>query len=181
MKHNLLFTGHMVDAKNRESPRFPAAKEDAAREAIRKVLLDEKEKHREELTGIAGGASGGDILFHELCAAMNIPTQLYLALPKEAFKKESVSFAGKDWEARFEALTEKLPMRTLPEGANGDSVWERANLWMLQEALEGGGNNMTLIALWNGQGGDGRGGTAHMVNVARENGAEIKIIDVNKL
>ena len=40
---------------------------------------------------------------------------------------------------------------------------------------------MTLIALWDGKGGDGDGGTEHMVKVAKEKGAKVKIIDTNKL
>ena len=52
---------------------------------------------------------------------------------------------------------------------------------MLNDALEGGGENMTLVALWDGKGGDGEGGTEHMVRVAKEEGAKTKIVDVNKL
>ena len=46
----------------------------------------------------------------------------------------------------------------LPVYVRGDN----ANLWMLQTALDGGGAHMTLIALWDGKGGDGSGGTQHM-------------------
>src|SRR5215212_6935178 len=139
MKHTILFTGHMIDAKNRKAPRFPADKENAAREAIKKELNKEKEKYKDQLTGIAGGASGGDILFHELCEEMQITSQVYLALPEDDYKKASVSFAGKQWENRFEKLTSKLPVQILSKVKdNDDNIWERTNLWMLNEALEGG-------------------------------------------
>ena len=52
---------------------------------------------------------------------------------------------------------------------------------MLNKALENGGAHMTLIALWNGEGGDGKGGTEHMVNVAKEQGSKTRIIDITKL
>jgi len=184
MKHSLLFTGHMIDAKDRADPRFPANKENEAKREIEKYLLTEKEINKDELTGIASGACGGDILFHELCAKMDIPTEIYLALPVEDFKKESVSFAGKDWDMRFDKLVAKLPVHILPandENNNEKNVWERTNLWMLNLALENGGENMTLIALWNGKGGDGEGGTEHMINIAKEQGARVEIIDTNKL
>ncbi len=172
----------MIDAKDRKAPRFPTNKEDEAREAIKNELIQEREKYKDGLVGIAGGASGGDILFHELCQRMNIPSEMYLALPKEEYKKASVSFAGKVWETRFEGLMRKLPTQILlKEKDNQDSIWERTNLWMLHEALKGGGENMTLIALWDGKGGDGEGGTEHMVRVAKKEGAKTKIIDVNKL
>jgi hypothetical protein len=183
MKRSILFTGHMIDAKDRTYPRFPASKEINVREEIRKHLLDLKSKFKNELFGIAGGACGGDILFHELCAEMNITSEIYLALPAEKFKKASVSFAGPMWEERFDQLIESLPVNILAvkeDERSSDNVWERANLWMLDIALSNGGNNMILIALWDGKAGDGNGGTEHMVKVANEKGAEVFIIDINR-
>lgn len=184
MKHSILFSGHMIDAKDRTEPRFPAGKENAAILEMRKTLLKEKEIAKDKLFGIAGGACGGDIIFHELCIETGIPTEIYLALPVNKFKEKSVSFAGEDWERRFDELITKLPFHILPGTANNDedkNVWERANLWMLDLALKYGGKNMTLIALWNGEAGDGEGGTKHMVKVAKEQGARVEIIDTNKL
>jgi len=183
MIHTLLFTGHMIDAAKRKLPRFPAAREGRAREEIRNCLAKEASLKR-ELVGIAGGASGGDILFHEVCEELSIPTQIYLALPVKEFKEASVSFAGKEWEVRFEKLVKKLPVHLLTKTnrtPKDDNVWERANLWMLDNALVNGGNNMSLIALWDGKGGDGTGGTEHMVKVAKAEGAKSIIIDINKL
>jgi hypothetical protein len=86
MIHTLLFTGHMIDAPQRKVPRFPAAKEGGARQEIRNCLSKEAPMNQ-QLMGIAGGASGGDILFHEVCEELSIPSQLYLALPVDEFKK----------------------------------------------------------------------------------------------
>jgi hypothetical protein len=52
---------------------------------------------------------------------------------------------------------------------------------MLEEALAGGGGNLTLIALWDGKGGDGPGGTEHMVSVAEEQGANTQVINPKNL
>jgi hypothetical protein len=182
-KHTILFTGHMIDARDRKIPRFPADKEKAARVAIKRDLKKEKENHHNDrLIGIAGGASGGDILFHELCLELNIPSEIYLALPKEEYKEKSVSFAKQKWEERFEHLTTNLPVYIFPVGnGDNDSIWKQTNLWMLDEALKGGGVNMTLIALWDGKGGDGEGGTEHMVRAAKESGAKTLIIDIKNL
>lgn len=182
MTHTVLFTGHMIDAKDREEARFPADKESSAREKIKEVLCEEIEIHRSSLKGIAGGAAGGDILFHELCRLLHIPSEMYLAFPEEDYERNSVSFAGKDWISRFGALTKTLPVQILFDGKNGrDDIWERTNLWMLHEALKKGGQNMTLIALWDGKVGDGEGGTKHMVSVANAKGSKIKIIDTKIL
>ena len=45
--------------------------------------------------GIAGGANGGDILFHEVCHELGIPTHLYLAMPSGLYVTKSVRKAGR--------------------------------------------------------------------------------------
>lgn len=169
----------MIDADNRRAPRFSAGKENIVREEIRKHLKKEVPGH---LKGIAGAACGGDILFHELCGELGIPTTIYLALTVEAFKKTSVSFAGKSWEDRYDRLLQKLPSLVLPEkhSYNGNT-WEQANLWMLNTALKNGAENMSLLALWDGKAGDGDGGTEHMIRVCRSQGATVEVIDITRL
>jgi hypothetical protein len=187
-KRVLLFTGHMIDAPGREEPRFPPGKEDVAREAIRKAVAAELERPGGVAYGIAGGASGGDVLFHEVCAELGIPTRLYLALPKGDYIAASVQPAGPEWVERFNQLyqehpetrvlarTEDLP-RWLSEKTEPYSIWQRNNLWMLHNALADEGRNLTLIALWNGKEGDGPGGTRDLVEKVRERGA--KVIHLN--
>jgi hypothetical protein len=62
------------------------------------------------------------------------------------------------------------------------NIWQRNNLWNLHNALAAaGGENVTLIALWNGATGDGPGGTADMVDKAQERGAKTIILDTRKI
>ncbi|HVO94142.1 MAG TPA: tetratricopeptide repeat-containing protein, partial [Terriglobales bacterium] len=89
----ILFTGHRIDAPNRPTARFPAAKEQQARGMILEALTNIKSKNG-KLLGISGGASGGDILFHEVCEELNIPSQMYLVLPKNDYVKASVADGG---------------------------------------------------------------------------------------
>ena len=109
----LLFTGHMIDKPDRKLPRFPAAYEAAARAEIKKMVLQETADNNKAYHAITGGACGGDILFHEVCAELGIPTTLYLALPREEFIKNSVAFAGPSWIDRFNKLYATLPHYTL--------------------------------------------------------------------
>ena len=184
MVHSILFTGHMIDKQDRQEARFPAEKEFAVRKEIQKLLIREKEIAKYNLKGIGSGACGGDILFHESCEELAISTEIFLALPVNEFKKASVSFAGKEWDDRFDRLVSKLPLHIL-EGSDANNkdknVYERTNLWMLHIALENGGKNMTLIALWDKKAGDGSGGTEHMIKIAKDKAAEIRIIDITKL
>jgi hypothetical protein len=54
---------------------------------------------------------------------------------------------------------------------------QRSNRWMLNNALVYGARKVTLLALWNGEGGDGPGGTQDMVETARARGAKVAILD----
>jgi hypothetical protein len=148
--YTLLFTGHMIDQPGRSEPRFPPEKEQQVRSAIKKKVQQEKERVAREngvLTGVAGGGSGGDILFHEVCAELGIKTKLYLALPRDQFVAESVAYAGPSWIDRFDELYRELPWQVLSQTQElpnwmkkrkAYTIWERNNLWMLNQALENG-------------------------------------------
>jgi hypothetical protein len=181
----LLFTGHRLDAPGRPTPRFPAAAEPLAERMIASAIAEQLATASGPVAGLAGGASGGDILFHEIAARLGVPTELSLALPPAEYCAASVADGGDAWVARFEALCEGLPIRLLPAEAHSDerrlSVWERNNLWLLDSAFAWTGGGISLLALWNGEGGDGPGGTAHMVARARAGGARVVLLDARRL
>jgi hypothetical protein len=175
---SVLFTGHMIDAATRAEPRFPARAEGPARVAIREAVLRLR-GGGEPTVGIAGGASGGDLLFHEVCAELGVPTRLRLALPADQFVQQSVAPAGKDWVLRFEKLLEQLGphVRVMAEGDGlldgaTENIWQRANLWMIEEARRLAPRRV-LLALWDGRGGDGPGGTEHLLREAARFGVRL--------
>ncbi|HEX7150202.1 MAG TPA: tetratricopeptide repeat-containing protein [Thermoanaerobaculia bacterium] len=179
--HVLLFTGHRVDDPGRKVPRFPADKVNVARQEIGAAIEAAIARHGKHLAGISGAASGGDILFHQECHARGIPTTIYLALPKKEYAASSVTSAGARWIRDYYDLLNETPSRVLQQSidlpkwlAHRDSytVWQRSNLWMLHNALANGSSRVTLIALWNGQEGDGPGGTADMFNEVERRGGE---------
>jgi hypothetical protein len=183
----------MIDAPDRPKPRFPAEKEAVAREAIRQAVARERELANDHLCGLAGGASGGDILFHEVCRELNVESILYLALPRDDYVEASVRPAGPRWVERFYKLYEALPHRLLsntgeltdgPSEQDEPSIWQRNNFWLLRSAFAqdaSGGDHVTLIALWDGEGGDGPGGTKDMVERARAHGAKTIILNSKSL
>jgi tetratricopeptide (TPR) repeat protein len=197
--HVFVFTGHRIDDDDRvakgRGKRFPKEMEGVARQAIKEAIAGELQRVGVKAVGIAGGASGGDLLFHEVCAELGVPTQLYLALPREEYIQESVQGAGKDWVVRFNKLYNTLKWRQLSDSKElprwlrqkGDKygIWQRNNLWILNNAIaldkKGGGTNLTLIALWNGKAGDGAGGTEDMVEQAAKRGAATIILQTEKL
>jgi len=193
LRHVLLFTGHRVDEPGRVIPRFPnnAKAEAQARRLIREAIEAEKANIAGEMIGIAGGASGGDILFHEICAELGIPTRVYLALPPEDFCVASVQDGGPNWVERYNRLIKRVEPRELTtrdeklplwlRSKKQYSIWQRNNLWMLFNALAENDQGLTLIALWNGQEGDGPGGTRDLVNQARGRGQKTVILDASPL
>lgn len=176
---HILFTGHMIDAPGRPVERFPAYKEKAVQKAIQNRLQAYQIK-QPDLKGISSGASGGDILFLEACIRLGIAAEIYLAAPVEAFKKASVSFAGAGWAKRFDELISKIPYHILHNNKHREeNIWEQTNDLMLQKAMAFG--NFILLALWDMNKGDGRGGTACMVEKAKKAGASTDIINIAAL
>jgi tetratricopeptide (TPR) repeat protein len=186
----ILFTGHRIDTPERKKPRFPPDRENQARTMIMKAVSQVKEKTTGSLFGISGGASGGDILFHEVCRQLNIPTRMYLVLPKNDYIKASIADGGPNWVDRFNQLFEQNQPEILSDSGElprwlraktGYSIWERSNLWMLHSALAISQDHLTLIALWNGEEGDGPGGTKDMVQRAKDRGSVFIHLDTRKL
>jgi hypothetical protein len=187
----LLFTGHMVDAEDRKTPRFPrtAAAEAEAKRMIREAVIQERELGRNELTGIAGGACGSDILFHEVCEELGIPTNLFLAVKRDLFVVESVRRGGPGWVERFNRLCERVPPRELSESTQlpiwlrskkDYSIWQRNNLWMLFNALVLH-LPLTLIALWDHGPADGPGGTTDLVAQVNDRGQKVIRLEAERL
>lgn len=71
-----LFSGHMVDAADRTSPRFPQDKEPVAAAAIG-ALLDELDAGSND-RAISSGACGGDLLFAEARVQRDVHVEIYL-------------------------------------------------------------------------------------------------------
>ena len=186
-RRTILFTGHMVDAPERATPRFPATRIDAASRRIAAVL-DEIDAGREDLA-LTQGAAGGDLLFAEACLSRGVPLRLLLPLDAREFVAASLLpvVDGAAWLARFRAVVARLdePPREAPVVlgplAPGQDPFVRANLWLLESALAFGADKLICICLWDGGGGDGPGGTRHLVDSVRSAGGRVVRIDSSSL
>lgn len=178
----LLFSGHMVDAPDRKTPRFPSGKECAAAAAIVKTL-EEIGSGRGDI-GICGGACGGDLLFAEACLARGLSLELYIPLDEPTFLINSIDFADADWRERYLVAKARATLHFAPEELgplrSEEDPYERNNQWMLQSAARLG-EKIVFICLWDGQGGDGPGGTQHLMKQARRKTSRIYWLDTRKL
>jgi hypothetical protein len=144
--------------------------ETKARLAIRSVLLNIAAPER--VLGMAGGADGGDILFHEVCEELGIQSEVCLALPATEYVHTSVQAS---WAARFHRLLKTHPSATL-ESFSGN-VWLRDQEWQLRRARERHPSRIILVALLETEERDVLGGTSRMVHMAQACGVEVIRLD----
>jgi hypothetical protein len=180
----LLFVGHAIDEPGRPVPRFPASKEPDAREAILRAVDEQTQHNRETFVGIAGGSSGGDILFHEACEAVCIPSVLCLAVPPADYLGICAMPTGSRWDIRFRGLLRRRRYQILSNSADLPP-WLRRKppydlrgrdmRWRYHAAAAIGA--VTVIALWDGK----AGATADMLQMAREQGASFVVLDTERL
>ena len=183
----LLFSGHRVDAPGRAKPRFAAALVAQAAAAIERAL-DALGVRAGDLA-LVQGAAGGDLLFAEGCAKRGVRVQLLLPLPEPEFIEQSVLGCDgpEDWRARYFELKAHLrdAPRVMPDELGplpvGGNAYERCNLWLLYSALARGVDKVRFVCLWDGSGGDGPGGTAHMYREVKRRTGRVTWIDTRQL
>ncbi len=187
--HLIVLAGHLVDAPGRSEPRFPQTREAQAKALIREAV-EGLRNDEYEFMGLASAAPGADILAHEVCAELGMKSTICLPMPAKDYAR--LAFEDLDnWRTRFLDLQQDHDMIELSDreglprwlsGSNVDS-WERGNRWVMQMALTWGAKRITLVALWDGKmKGDAPGGTAQMVQLARDAGTvRLEIVDAKRL
>lgn len=176
------FTGHMVDAPGREKPRFPLNKVESVRREIAIALQAHDVRH-----GFSSAARGSDILFLEELLKRGGTAHIFLPFSARAFAQTSVGYGWDDryWQllrnprAKYEEMADALP----PE-SHQSAAYDKCNVRLQQEAVRlatSEGTKPILLAVWNGNPGDGSGGTADAVRSWMQQGYRIMTIDLSKL
>ncbi len=179
-------SGHMIDAPDRETPRFPEIKAESVG-----MKIAERLAHWEIGAGdlaLCGGACGADILFGEECQRRGARLRLLLAQPVEEFVRNSVRHAGDDWVRRFHVLCEQAEVEILSQEPdtppNDVSIYARTNLWIIDTARAEAVDPTRIYALlvWDEKStGDGPGGTSDFQQKICDLGGEVEIINPTKL
>lgn len=184
----LLFSGHMIDAPGRKPPRFPPEKEAIAARKIA-AALDQFGAGTDDIA-LTQGACGGDLLFTEACLQRSVKVYWLQPFRELDFIQRSVVRYGEAWRERYLVAKGKLaaPIRSAPNelgeaspNAADGYPYERCNLWLLYTALAFGADKVRFICLWNGEGGDGPGGTAHMVSEMKRKTGQVLWLDTRLL
>lgn len=162
-----VFSGHMLDRPDRPVPRFPAELEDSVRSTIRDWLVQNN-----ALIGYSSAACGGDLLFQEVLQELGGESRIVLPYDEKMFATDSVNFAGPRWIERYQQVLERATNLVVvsPHRTQGDGIaYDYANLVMHGLAsvraaeLQSDQQAPIGLLLWNGEPGDGPGGTASVV------------------
>jgi class 3 adenylate cyclase/tetratricopeptide (TPR) repeat protein len=175
----VVFSGHMIDAPDRRTPRFPLAKEAEIKELLEKQLAAMNAG-----IGFASAASGSDILFLEAMLARGGTIHLVLPWPAEEFVKTSVNIAGDErWVERFhKVLAQAASIRVLgelymPGSATGFEYCNLAMNGLARLFARSLDLEITPLAVWDGYAG-APGGTGSFVRYWRTHRVPVKVVPI---
>ncbi|UCB46154.1 MAG: DUF4071 domain-containing protein [Spirochaetota bacterium] len=178
----IAFTGHMLDAPDRKTPRFPKEIE----EEVKKEIFKRIEKHKAGI-GYSSCACGSDILFLEAMQSKKAETNIVIPFEIDDFYETSVTFAGNEWKERLhDVLVKATSVLFATEGkySGDDLLFEYANKIIMgktilrSELLE---TEPVLVAVWDGRQKKLKGGTSEFVSTWELKALPIEIIDINTL
>ena len=176
----VVFSGHLIDRPGRAHPRFPPALEPAVRDAIRARL-----RGLDVGFGYASAGCGADILFLECLAEVNAEAHIVLPYDREPFRVDSVDIVpGADWGARYDRLLQSASevVAASDERIGTGSMSYEYGFLMLDGAAgvkaDELDTELVALAVWDGESGDGPGGTASSVERWRRAGRRVEIIDI---
>ena len=178
----IAFSGHMMDARERPSPRFPRERIDEVKAEIEQEVAQRRAQGVELAVG--SGACGADILFHEAAQAAGMRTWLVLPYPEEDFLRTAVRGFPGDWVPRYEAIRDAADKVVVlaPNCPLGNAVvseyCNRVTCGLAQQfnASVGSPYRAEVLALWDGRRGDAIGGTHSMLQYATSHGLRASVL-----
>lgn len=173
--------GHMIDKADRDRPRFPSHLADPVGKAITAWL-----KRKNALIGFSSAACGTDILFQEAMRSQGGECHVVLPFQEGEFVQQSVAVGGSgDWTKRFAQVVQRAtkivyssPSKLRAEGAaflySSDILHGLAK----QRAMELD-TKLEALVVWDGQRGDGPGGTSDFVAQCHLRNLPVDRVDIS--
>jgi class 3 adenylate cyclase/tetratricopeptide (TPR) repeat protein len=179
-----VFCGHMVDAPDRPTPRFPPELEPHVYQAI----YDYLERHNIRF-GYASAACGSDLLFLEALLALKGEIHIVLPYEQQQFLQDSVEVVPSgNWRSRFErvmAQATEVIIASQHKVASVNEVFYEYSYRMLHGLAKVRATQLNTelmpLTVWNRRVGDGFGGTSSAVNYWQQWSDAVEIIDINLL
>ena len=176
-----VFSGHMLDRADQETPRFRLAD-------IGRVRSEISEFFNSVSIGIvySSAACGSDILFLEEAQSRGIESIIVLPFPPEEFRKASVSFAGLEWENRFDRVLESAShVINLDDDptAPGSIAYTYTNRYLDGAALlraRALDTETCCLAVWDQSESRTGGGTSEIASHWKSRRADLSVINVGE-
>jgi hypothetical protein len=131
--------------------------------AIHQFMEDCKRRTPGIVCGVSSVAAGGDLLFAETCLRLDIPLRVLLPFPKEQFRSD---FDESTWERVERVLSLAISEEVTESGQSRDDGYYECGIETVQQSR-------VLLALWDGEPSQGKGGTEDVVSFAREQGRPV--------
>lgn len=179
----LAFGGHMIDRTDAGRTRFPGRLESAVRDAVRDRVraLDGK-------FGFSSAACGSDILFLETIVSLGGEATVVLPYGVDEFAADCVAYPAEgEWVARYQTIlgrAAQVVTASMGRPASPEVSYEYANRMLTGLALlraQQLDTQLTTLVLWDGEPGEGPGGTASLVELWRRRGLSVEVVDLNEV
>jgi hypothetical protein len=182
-RHTIVaFSGHMTDAPDRPSPRFPEHAVPSVRARVRNALA----ARGAGLIGVSSAARGGDLIFIEELLALGGSAIVLLPFPAQDFKTTSV---GRGWDDTFDRLLKSAQVNVPPpihaqlpaDSSERDAAYEACNVAIIataqQLATEHGDTDPLFLAVYMQTDADRQGGTGQAFRGWTDLGHRLELID----
>jgi class 3 adenylate cyclase len=179
----IAFVGHMIDQEGRPVPRFPPALEEPVRSAIQDALARIGAR-----IGFSSAACGADLLFQEAMGEHGGECHVVLPYEEKQFVADCVAYPRiGGWINRFAlALDRAAQVEIASPGriAGGGLAYAYASLliegFARSRAAQLGAELQGLV-VWDGQPGDGPGGTDDALTRWRRADLPVTVINIDAL
>ena len=177
----ILFTGHMIDTEARRGKpeRFPQRFLPAITSAIGKALDALK-----PVIGYSSAACGADLLFLQAMKERGVPGFVALPFARDEFCQTSVAIGGEDWVRSYSEILDWLGKDRVHQVSQhsctlSSTYYDYSNMVLQGMAAiyaEQLDSELVGLAVWDGQAGDGPGGTASIVARWLDAGLRVEVL-----
>ena len=179
----ILFSGHMIDAQGRKTPRFPPDKEPIA---AQRHSGGARRARRRAATFASAAARAAAIFCSPRPPSRATPgwSSIFRSTRSRFLNNRSASPATTGAPGIFAAKA-RADLHVLPDElgpvrrARTPTSATIAGCWTPRGASAP--DKVDFLCLWNGEGGDGPGGTRHMMEEVAEAGGRTHVLETTKL
>jgi hypothetical protein len=136
------------------------ADEGLCRRAVLGYLSELKASTKLVVYGVSSVAAGADLLFAESCLELGIPHRVLLPMAQEAFRED---FDEAGWARAETVMARAISVEVIGGGDAREERYYECGLETVQQSE-------LLVAIWDGEGARGLGGTQQIVEFAGQMG-----------